>query len=172
MFYQSLPLSLAEIFHIPLLASLIRILRLSCSRCPLWTDGVSRVQRKGWKTSKVSNRNKPQALFQLHKCWESLDLEAEIAVWVCRQKGQLRHHGASPQVVKLINLPTNPEPKGLQRYLVKKKEYTHILCLLRPPLVWRLTPGELLSLLRNKDLWGHIRHDVSEMFVLSSFLEL
>lgn len=68
MFYQSLPHSLAEIFHIPLLASLIRILRLSCSRCQLSTDGVSRVQMKGGKTSKVSNRNKPQALSQLHKC--------------------------------------------------------------------------------------------------------
>lgn len=135
MIYQSLPHSLADILLIPLLASLIRISRLSCSRCQLWTDGVSRVQRKRRKISKVSNKNKPQALSQLHNCWESLDLETEIAVWVCTQNGELWGIILPSLLGRLINFITRGIPTC---YEADQPSYKATLA--KPSLAKRATP--------------------------------
>lgn len=74
--------SLAEIFHMPLPTSLIRILRLSCSKCPLWTDGVSRVQKKGWKTPKSEKETSP-------KLYPSFTNAEKVWIWKQRLQFEL-----------------------------------------------------------------------------------
>lgn len=126
-------------------------------------------------TGKDEKLSKPQTETNLNPYPSFTNTEK---VWIWRQRLQFEFVGRRESYVTIRHphmlwswstFPQILSQKGYSRDTQSGKKYTHFSCLLRPPLVWRLISGELLSLLRHKDLWGHIRHHTWKMLVLSLF---